>query len=155
MALQLVLVLLLVFPSAAQTADVADPDYIPQAKATLDRIEKQLLSAETATREELKAYENELDSIRSPAQKCVATTEKELAKLEKELAILRPGKARDADAEKPAETKHDEQAPEAISPEIARQLKEQHGRKASLDERLATCKLILLRVGDLQAKTGS
>ena len=155
MALQLVLVLLLVFPPAAQTADVADPDYIPQARATLDRIEKQLVSAETATREELKAYENELNSIRSPAQKCVATTDKELAKLEKELAILRPGKARDANAEKTAETRPDEQAPEAISPEIARQLKEQQDRKAGLAEQLATCKLILLRVGDLQAQTGS
>ena len=120
---------------------MADPDYIPQAKATLDRIEKQLVSPETATMEEIKAYENELDSIRSPAQKCVATTDKELA-------ILRPGKAKDANAEKPAETRHDEQTPEAISPEIARQLKEQQDRKASLAGRFATCKLILLRVGE-------
>ena len=107
-AFQLVLMLLLVFPQPALTADVADPEDIPQAKATLDRIESQLLSAETATSEELKTYENELESIRSKAQRCVATTDKELAKLEKELAILQPGKAKDASAEKTAETKSDE-----------------------------------------------
>ena len=154
-ALLLVLMLLLVFPRPAWTADVTIPGDIPRASTTLDRIEKQLVSAERLTSEELKAYDNELDSIRSQAQKCVATTDKELAKLEKELTILQPEKVKEANAEKTAEARPVEQAQEAVSPESARQLKELQGRKASLDERLATCKLILLRVGELQAQADS
>jgi potassium efflux system protein len=154
-ALLLVLMLLLVCSPPVCTADVAIPDDIPQASTTLDRIEKQLVSAARLTSEELEAYDSELDSLRSQAQRCVATTDKELAKLEKELTILQPGKVKEANAEKTAEARPDEQGQEAVSPESAPQLKELQGRKSSLDAQLATCKLILHRVGELQAQADS
>ena len=151
----LTLALTLFVPPTAQSADADDADLIPRARTTLDRIEQQLTSADNATREELKSYANELDTIRSSAQECVADTDKELARLEKELVILLPESANAAAAEKTAETRSEEQTPESLSPEIARQLKELRGKKVSLVERLATCKLILLRVAELQAQTSS
>jgi len=153
--LLLVQMLLLFFPLTAQSADAEYADLIPQAKTTLDRIDRQLTSAENATKQELESYENELNIIRSHAQTCVASTDKELAKLGKELAILLPESANGADTEKTAETKPEDQAPESVSPGIARQLKELRGEKANLVERLTTCKLTLLRVAELQAQTSS
>ena len=154
-AFLLVLMLLSVSPPPAQAAGAEDADLIPQARTTLDRIEQQLTSAENATREELKSYANELDTIRSSAQKCVTDTDKELARLEKELVILLPESADVADAEKTAETRPEEQTPESVSPEIARQLKELRGTKVKLVERLATCKLTLLHVSELQTQTSN
>jgi len=144
--------LLLVFPPPVLTADVSDSDHVSQDKAALERIKIQLVSAEKVSRKELKATKNELDDIRSRAQKCVATTDKELARLGKEYAILRPGKAEDAAVEKTAVTRPDEQAPQVVSSGIVRQLKELQGREASLDERLVSCKLVLLGVGELQSQ---
>ena len=151
----LALALMLFVPLTAQSAEAEYADLIPQAKTTLDRIEKQLRSAENSTREELKSYANELDTIRSSALKCVADTDKELAKLEKERVILLPESANAADAEKTAETPTNEPEPESVSPEIARQLKELQERKVKLVEGLATCKLILLHVAELQTQTSS
>ncbi len=151
----LTLALTLFVPPTAQSADADRADPIPQARTTLDRIEQQLTSAGNVTREELKSYANELDTIRSSAQECVADTDKELARLEKELVILLPESANAADAEKTAETRPKEQSPESVSPEIARQLKELRGKKVNLVERHATCKLVLLRVAELQAQTSS
>ena len=149
------LALLLFVPPTAWSAGADDADLIPLARTTLDRIEQQLGSAESATRQELKSYEGELDSIRSSALKCVADTDKELAKLEKERVILLPESANAADAEKTAETPSKEPEPESVSPGIARQLKELQDNKEKLVERLATCKLILLRVAELQTQTST
>ena len=142
-------------PPTAQSADADRANPISQARTTLDRIEQQLTSAGNVTREELKSYANELDTIRSSAQECVADTDKELARLEKELVILLPESANGADAEKTAETRPKEQSSESVSPEIARQLKELRGKKVNLVERHTTCKLVLLRVAELQAQTSS
>ena len=152
-AIILSLALLLFVPPTAWSAGADDADLILQTRTTLDRIEQQLGSAENATREELKSYANELDSIRSSAQECVADTDKELPKLEKERVILLPESANAADAEKSAETPTKEPEPESVSPEIARQLKELQEEKVRLVERRTTCKLILLRVTELQTQT--
>lgn len=138
----------------AQAAEASEADIIPQAKAALDRIEKQLANAQDATRQELKSYAKELNTIRADAQECVSATDKNITRLGQELAILQPEKPGDAKAEIPQEGKAKEPAA-TVSPEISRQLKELQGRMSGLDARLATCKLILLRVGELEARTGS
>lgn len=138
----------------AQAAEASEADIIPQAKAALDRIEKQLANAQDATRQELKSYAKELNTIRADAQECVSATDKHITRLGQELAILQPEKPGDAKAEIPQEGKAKEPAA-TVSPEISRQLKELQGRMSGLDARLATCKLILLRVGELEARTGS
>lgn len=138
----------------AQAAEASEADIIPQAKAALDRIEKQLANAQDATRQELKSYAKELNTIRADAQECVSATDKHITRLGQELAILQPEKPGDAKAEIPQEGKAKEPAA-TVSPEISRQVKELQGRMSGLDARLATCKLILLRVGELEARTGS
>lgn len=139
----------------AQAAEASEADIIPQAKAALDRIEKQLANAQDATRQELKSYAKELNTIRADAQECVSATDKNITRLGQELAILQPEKPGDAKAEIPQEGKAKEPAAATVSPEISRQVKELQGRMSGLDARLATCKLILLRVGELEARTGS
>jgi hypothetical protein len=139
----------------AQASEPPEPDIIPQAKAALDRIEKQLVNAQDATRQALKSYAKELKTIRADAQECVSATDKNITRLGQELAILQPEKPGEAKAEVPQEGMAREPAAASVSPEIARQLKELQGRMSGLDARLATCKLILLRVGELEARTGS
>jgi small-conductance mechanosensitive channel len=123
--------------------------------AALDRIEKQLVNAQDATRQALKSYAKELKTIRADAQECVSATDKNITRLGQELAILQPEKPGEAKTEVPQEGMAREPAAASVSPEIARQLKELQGRMSGLDARLATCKLILLRVGELEARTGS
>ena len=92
----LLLVLGLLIP--AQAAEVPGPDPLPQIKATLDRLETQLASGDTATQQELEASKEELSTIRPDVLDCVEQAEKSIARLESELAILRPGKPADATA---------------------------------------------------------
>ena len=149
----LLLVLGLLIP--AQAAEAPGPDPLPQVKATLDRLETQLASGDTATQQELEASEEELSTIRPDVLDCVKQAEKSIARLESELAILRPGKPADAKAKDAKETQPSEQVAAPVSPAIARQLKDLQNRKASLEERVATCKLMLLRIGDLQSQVGN
>ena len=146
----LLLVLGLLVP--AQAADAPEADALPQAKAALDRIEKQLASAETATEPELKTLEKEIAKVRSSALDCVQQAEQGAKKLDSELAILRPEKP--ADAKAAEETQSIEQPETPVSPDIARQLEDLQTRKASLDGRVATCKLMLLRSNNLQSRLG-
>ena len=68
----LALLLVLLVPlMPAQAAEAPGPDPLPQVKAALDRVEKQLASAGTATEQNLKALGKELTSARSSAVDCV------------------------------------------------------------------------------------
>ena len=94
----LLLVLGLLVP--AQAADAPEPAPLPEMQATLERLEKQLASAETATEPELKTLEKEIVKVRSSALDCVQQAEQGAKKLDSELAILRPEKPADAKAAK-------------------------------------------------------
>ena len=144
----LLLVLGLLVP--AQAADVPGPDPLPQAQATIDRVEKQLASAETATEPELKTLKKDIATVRSSALACVQQAEQGTEKLDSELAILRPEIPADAKAAK--ETQPSEQPETPVSPAIARQLKDLQSRKGSLEGRVATCKMMLLRSNDLESQ---
>ena len=147
--LVLLLVLGLLIP--VQAADAPGPDPLPQVKTALEQIEKQLATGDTATQEELDAYEEELVTFRPDLLGCVKQAEGSIARLENELAILHPGKPKDKQAEKSPESQPDEQPAALVSPAIARQIKDLQNRKASLEERVATCKLMLLGIEDLQS----
>ena len=146
----LLLVLGLLVP--AQAAEAPEPAPLPEMQATLERLEKQLASAETATEPELKTLEKEIAKVRSSALDCVQQAEQGAKKLDSELAILRPEKPTDAKAAK--ETQSSEQPETPVSPDIARQLEDLQTRKASLDGRVAACKLMLLRSNNLQSQLG-
>lgn len=138
----------------AQAAQAPGSDPLPPLKAALDRMEKQLASAGTATKQDLKALGKELASARSGALNCVAQAEQQIARLENDLAILRPGKDKDMQARKSTESQPDDQAETLLSPDIARQLGDVQNSKANLEGRAATCKLMLLRIDDLQSQLG-
>ena len=103
----------------AQAAQAPGSDPLPPLKAALDRMEKQLASAGTATKQDLKALGKELASARSGALNCVAQAEQQIARLENDLAILRPGKDKDMQARKSTESQPDDQAETLLSPDIA------------------------------------
>ena len=146
----LLLVLALLVP--ARAADATEPDPLAQAQAVLDRIKSRLESPVVATEPELKVHEEEFAKIRSGALDCVEQAEQEIAKLDGELAILRPSEPADKQAQKAEEAKPSEQATEPVVPAIASKLQDLQNRKADLEARLATCKLILLRSDDLQSQ---
>ena len=152
----LALLLVLLVPlMPAQAAEAPGPDPLPQVKAALDRVEKQLASAGTATEQNLKALGKELTSARSSAVDCVEQAGQQIARLENDLAILRPEKPEDTQAKQSQESRPDEQTETLLSPEIARQLEDVQNSKSRLEGRAATCKLMLLRIDDLQSQLGN
>ena len=59
----------------AQAAEAVKPDALPQAQATLERLEKQFATARTATAQELKTLRKEIATVRSSAQDCLQQAE--------------------------------------------------------------------------------
>jgi potassium-dependent mechanosensitive channel len=141
---------LLVLLIPAQAAEAVKPDALPQAQATLERLEKQFASAQTATAQELKTLKKEIATVRSSAQDCVQRAEPMIEILDSELAIFQPQKPKDTQKKTGEETQPAEQPEAPFSPEIARQLQDLQSRKASLEGRMAICKLMLLRSNDLE-----
>ena len=136
----------------AQAAEAVKPDALPQAQATLERLEQQLASAQAPTAQELKALKKEIATVRSIAQDCVQQAEPKIEMLGSELAILQPETPKDTQAKTAAETPPAEQPQAPVSPAIARQLQDLQSRKASLEGRIATCKLLLLGSSNLDSK---
>jgi small-conductance mechanosensitive channel len=144
----LLLVLGLMVPAQAAGAPEADPT--PQLKAALERLESQVAAAGMATERELKTLQKEIDTVRSSARDCVQEAEQAVEKLDKELAILRPEKP--ADEKESQEGQASEQPETPVSPAIARQLEDLQSRKAGLEGRIATCKLMVLRSNELDSQ---
>jgi len=135
----------------AQAAEALEPDALPQAQATLERLEKQFATARTATAQELKALRKEIATVRSSAQDCVQRVEPKIEILDSELAIFQPEKPKGTQKKTVEETQPAEQPDEPFSPAIARQLQDLQSRKASLEGRVAICKLLLLRSNNLES----
>jgi small-conductance mechanosensitive channel len=135
----------------AQAAEAVKPDALPQAQATLERLEQQLATARTATAQELKALRKEIATVRSSAQDCVQQAKPKIEVLESELAIFQPEKPKDTQTKTTEENQPAEQPEVPDSPAIARQLQDLQSRKASLEGRMAICKLLLLRSNDLES----
>jgi small-conductance mechanosensitive channel len=147
-----VLLLLFGLLVPAQAAEALKPDTLRQAQATLERLEKQFATARTATAQELKALKIEIATVRSSAQGCVQQAEPEIDSLNSQLAILQPENPKDTQAKTAEETQPAEQPEAPVSPAIARQLQDLQSRKASLEGRIATCRLMLLSSNDLDSK---
>jgi len=135
----------------AQAAEALKPDALPQAQATLERLEQQLANARTATAQELKTFRKEIATVRSTAQDCVQQAEPKIEVLDSELAILQPETPKDTQKKTAEETQAAEQPEAPVSPAIAGQLQDLQSRKASLEGRMAICKLMLLRSNDLES----
>jgi len=145
------LLLLLGLLIPAQAAEVLISDVLPQAQATLKRLEQQIATAQTATAQELKALRKEIATVRSSALDCVQQAEPKIEMLVSELAILQPEKPKDTQKKTAAESQPAAQPEAPVSPAIARQLQDLQSRKASLEERIATCRLMLLSSNDLES----
>jgi potassium efflux system protein len=139
------LLLLLGLQIPAQAAEALNPDALPQAQATLERLEEQLATARTANAQELKTLRKEVATVRSTAQDCLQQAEPKIEILDSELAILQPEKPKDTQKKTAQETQPAEQAEAPVSPAIAGQLQELLSSKASLEGRIAICKLLLLK----------
>ena len=142
---QLWTLLLLGLLVPAQAAEALNPDALPQAQATLERLEEQLATARTATSQELKTLRKEIATVRSTAQDCLQQAEPKIEILDSELAILQPAKSKDTQKKTTEETQSAEQPVAPVSPAIAQQLQELLSSKASLEGRIAICKLLLLK----------
>jgi small-conductance mechanosensitive channel len=145
------LLLLLGLLIPAQAAEALKPDALPRAQATLERLEQQFATARTATAQELKALKKEIATVRSSALDCVQRAEPKIEILDSELAIFQPEKPKGTQAKTVEETQPAEQPETRFSPAIARQLQDLQSRKASLEGRMAICKLMLLRSNDLES----
>jgi len=141
--------LLLGLLRTAQAAETLEPDTLPQAQAALKRITAKVADAGKASEEQLKTLKKEIATVRSSAQDCVQEAQPKIETLDSELAILQPTPTPDAQAKKAAGTKVTSQSQTPVSPAIARQVQELQGRKSGLQERIATCKLMLLNTDDL------
>jgi potassium efflux system protein len=147
----LVLLPLLGLLIPAQAAEAVKPDALPQAQATLERLEKQFATAQTATAQELKTLKKEIATVRSSAQDCLQQAEPKIEILDNELAIFQPQKPKDTQKKTVEETQPAEQPEAPVSPAVARQMQDLQSRKASLEGRMAICKLMLLRSNDLES----
>ncbi|MGA9573864.1 MAG: mechanosensitive ion channel domain-containing protein [Lysobacterales bacterium] len=143
------MLLLLALLIQAQAAQAQRPDALPQAQATLERLEQQIATAQTATAKELKTFKKEITTVRSSALDCVQQGEPKVQSLDSQLAILQPESPTN---KQPTTTQAGQAAaPAPVSPAISRQLRDLQSRKASLEGRIATCKLMLLRSDDLDS----
>jgi len=134
-----------------QAAEAVKPDALPQAQATLERLEEQLTAPQTATAQELKTLRKEIAAVRSSAQDCLQQAEPEIEILDSELAILQPAKLKDKQKKTVEETQPAEQPEAPVSPAITRQLQGLLSSKASLEGRIAICKLMLLKSNYLES----
>jgi len=148
---QFLAVMLLTFLSQAQAAEALKPDSLSQTQALLKQIAGQVTGAGTASAEQLKTLKKEIATVRSSAQNCVQEAEPRIEVLDSELAILQPTPPAGSQSKsaKGAESTDSSQAP--VSPAIARQIRDLQDSKASLQERIDTCKLMLLNTDDLDS----
>jgi len=148
---QVLALLLLGLLSLAQADETVKPDTLLQARAALKQIASQVAGAEKASAEQLKALKKEIAKVRSSAQDCVQEAEQKIEVLDNELAILQPNPAPGTQSDTATGTQAADQSEAPVSPAIARQVRDLQGSKASLQERVATCKLMLLNIEDLNS----
>ena len=143
------LLLGLVIP--AQAEEALKPDAVPQAQASLERLQREIATAQTATAQELKALKQEIATVRSTSLDCIQDAQPKIELLDSQLAILQPPKPQASQAKTAARTQSVTQPEAPISPAIARQLQDLQSRRASLQGRIDTCKLMLLSSNDLNS----
>ena len=135
----------------AQAEETLKPDAVPRAQATLERLQRDIATAQTATAQQLKTLKQEIATVRSDSLDCIQDAQPKIELLDSQLAILQPGKPHTSQAKTAAGTQSVTQPEAPISPVIARQLQDLQSRKASLEGRIDTCKLMLLSSNDLNS----
>jgi small-conductance mechanosensitive channel len=135
----------------AQAEEAFRPDSVPQARATLERLQREVASADTATAQELNALRKEIAVVRSSALGCIQDTEPKIALLDSEIAVLQPEQSQGAKTKTAGGDQSPAQPAAPVSPVIAGQLQNLQNQKANLEGRVADCKLMLLSSNDLDS----
>jgi len=135
--------------SPVQADEAVKSDDLQNAQAELKKITRQVASAGTASAEQLQKFKKEIATVRANAQDCVQEAEPKVEVLDNELAILQPNPTRGKQTKTATGTQIADQSQAPMSPAIAKQVQDLQDRKASLQERIATCKLMLLNTSDL------
>lgn len=135
----------------AQAAEMPRPDAVAQAQATLDRLEQQFAADPAPSARELKAIKEENAGVRASALDCIQRAEPRIEILDSELEVLQPAKPKTTKTETSAEQLSADAETASIPPTITRQLLDLQSRKTSLEGRIATCRLMLLRSNDLDS----
>jgi len=135
----------------AKAAAAGELQTLPQAQAALERLEQQIASGQKATARDLKSVKQELALVRSFALDCVQQTAPKIQILDNELSVLQPQEPAKPET-MAAERTHGAAPPaEPVSPTLARQLQDLQSRKSSLQERLASCRLMVLNSDNLDS----
>jgi small-conductance mechanosensitive channel len=148
---QFVSLLLLGLMLPAQADNALKPETLSQAQATLERLQQEIATADTATARKLEALKQEIVALRSSAQDCIQATEPKVALLDTELAVIQPELPREGQAKATGGAQSTVQPAVAVAPDIASQFKDLQNRKASLEGHIAACKLVLLTSNDLES----
>ena len=135
----------------AQAEEASKPDTVAQARATLERLQREIATADIATAQELKTLRKEIAVVRSSALDCVQETEPKIALLDSEIAVLQPEKPQGAKTKTAGADPSAAQEAAPVSPVIAGQLQDLQSQKANLQGRVADCKLMLLSSNDLDS----
>ncbi|MEZ5572809.1 MAG: mechanosensitive ion channel [Halioglobus sp.] len=152
--LALLLLGLVVPLSHADAALKSDPPQmtLAQAQVALKRLEQQMATADTATEQELKAFQQQIAQVRSAAQDCVQSQEPRIELLDSQLAVLEPQESTGTQASSTQETQPAQSTASSYSPAIARQLQNLQDTKTSLLGSVAICKLMLLSSNELDSR---
>jgi len=135
----------------AKAAEAVEPQTLPQAQAALARLEQQMDSAQTATARDLKSVKQELALVRSFALDCVQQATPKIQRLDSELSVLQPQEAGKTEAKAAKGTQVEAPSTLPIAPTLARQLQDLQSRKSSLEERVASCRLMALNSDNLDS----
>ncbi|MCB1701087.1 MAG: mechanosensitive ion channel family protein [Pseudomonadales bacterium] len=150
-----VLLLLGQFVSLAYAEASPQPDLPPmtqeQAQLALKRLEQRVAAADTASEQQLKELQKEIARVRSTAQNCVQAQGPGIELLDSQLAVLLPKDSQGTQSTSTQSSQPTRQAASPSSPAIARQLRDLQDRKASLQDTLASCKLMLLSSNELDS----
>ncbi len=135
----------------AKAAEVVEPQTLPQAQAALGRLEQQIASAQKATANDLKSVKQELALVRSFALDCVQQAAPKIQVLDNELSVLQPQEAGKTETKAAKGTRVVAPPTQPISPTLAGQLQDLQSRKSSLEQRVASCRLMVLSSDNLDS----
>jgi small-conductance mechanosensitive channel len=132
-------------------AEAVAPQTLPQAQAALTRLEQRMASPQKVAAPELKSIKQELALVRSFALDCVQEATPKIQRLDSELSVLQPQEP-DKTESKTAEQAQAVAPPtQPIAPALSRQLQDLQSRKSSLEERVASCRLMVLHSDNLDS----
>jgi small-conductance mechanosensitive channel len=127
------------------------PQTLPQAQAALMRLEQQMASPQKAAAPELKLIKQELALVRSFALDCVQEATPKIQRMDSELSVLQPQEPVATESKTAEKVQAVAPSAQPITPALSRQLQDLQSRKSNLEERVASCRLMLLHSDNLDS----